>query len=816
MLETHKETKPVPQTDLTQSTQLYISTAEVLRDYSLACLSREVSIIGRREVLSGKAKFGIFGDGKELPQIAMAKAFQKGDWRSGYYRDQTFMAAIGALTWQQFFAQLYAHADVAHDPHSGGRQMNAHFSTHSLDEHGRWRDLTQIPNSSPDISPTGGQMARLVGLGYASRLYRELEELRQFAQFSRDGREVAFGTIGNASTAEGVFWEAINAIGVLKAPVVLAIWDDNYGISVTNKDQVTRQNLSELLKGFQRDAGSDEGFDIYTVKGWDYMALVETFQQAADTARSDHIPAIIHVTELTQPQGHSTSGSHERYKSPERLAWEEEYDCLRQMRQWIIDQRIAPAGELDNIERNAKKLAENARVKAWKAFSLPIYRERQNVADIIKEMEAASAHQEELRQIRKKLVDRLAPYRKDIMAAIRQALILTREENIPAARRLAAWKEEQTAVNTAAYNRFLQDETENSTLNVPEIKPIYSEKPPRLKGFEVLNKTFDAVLARDPRVIAFGEDVGKLGGVNQTMAGLQAKYGPLRVADTGIREATILGQAIGLALRGLRPIAEIQYLDYLLYALQIMSDDLATVHWRSAGGQKAPVIVRTRGHRLEGIWHAGSPMAGIIHLVRGMHVVVPRNMVQAAGFYNTLLLGDDPALLVEVLNGYRLREPVPDNLTEFTIPLGVPEVVRPGDDVTIVTYGATVAIALEAAQILRQVGIEAEVLDVRTLLPFDVDGRILQSLKKTSRILFLDEDVPGGTTAYMMQQVIEKQGGFWWLDDEPRTLSAKAHRPSYGTDGNYFSKPNVEEVFETVYEMMHEAEPGTYPIFYKD
>ncbi len=816
MLEMHKETKPVQQVKPTQNKQLYISSADLLRDYSLACLSREVSIIGRREVLSGKAKFGIFGDGKELPQIAMAKAFQKGDWRSGYYRDQTFMVAIGALTWQQFFAQLYAHADVAHDPHSGGRQMNAHFSSRSLDEHGRWRDLTQIPNSSPDISPTGGQMARLVGLGYASRLYRELEELHQFAQFSRDGREVAFGTIGNASTAEGVFWEAINAIGVLKAPVVMAIWDDNYGISVTNKDQVTRQNLSELLKGFQRDPGSDEGFDIYTVKGWDYMALVETFQQAADTARNDHIPAIIHVTELTQPQGHSTSGSHERYKSPERLAWEKEYNCLRQMRQWLIEQRIAPAGELDNIERNAKKLAENARVKAWKAFSLPIYRERQKVADIIKEMEAASAHQEELRQIRKKLVDRLAPYRKDIMAAIRQALVLTRAENIPVARRLAAWKEEQTAVNTAAYNRFLHDETENSTLNVPEVKPIYSEKPPRLKGFEVLNKTFDAILSRDPRVIAFGEDVGKLGGVNQTMAGLQAKYGPLRVSDTGIREATILGQAIGLALRGLRPIAEIQYLDYVLYALQIMADDLATVHWRSAGGQKAPVIVRTRGHRLEGIWHAGSPMAGIIHLVRGMRVVVPRNMVQAAGFYNTLLQGDDPALLVEVLNGYRLREPVPDNLTEFTIPLGVPEVVRPGEDVTIVTYGATVAIALEAAQVLQRVGIEAEVIDVRTLLPFDVNGRILQSLKKTSRILFLDEDVPGGTTAYMMQQIIEKQGGFWWLDDEPRTLSAKAHRPSYGTDGNYFSKPNVEEVFETVYEMMHEAEPGRYPIFYRD
>lgn len=815
MLETHKSTQPDAKTLSHKETQIYLSTTEILHDYSLACQSREVSLIGRREVLSGKAKFGIFGDGKEVPQIAMAKAFQKGDWRSGYYRDQTFMAAIGALTWQQFFAQLYAHADVAHDPHSGGRQMNAHFSTRSLDEHGRWRDLTQIANSSPDISPTAGQMARLVGLGYASRLYREVAELHQFAQFSRNGREVAFGTIGNASTAEGVFWEAINAIGVLKAPVVLAIWDDDYGISVTNKDQITKQNLSELLKGFQREPDSDEGFDVYTVKGWDYMALVETFRRAADTARSEHIPAIIHVTELTQPQGHSTSGSHERYKSPERLAWEQEYDCIRQMRSWIIEQRIAPAGELDNIERNAKKLAENARVKAWKAFSLPIFRERQEVADIIKEMETASTHQAELKQIRKKLVDRLAPYRKDIMAAIRQVLVLTHQENIPAAQRLAAWKEAHMAAHTAAYNRFLYNETENATLNVPEIPPVYGENPPRLKGFEVLNQAFDAILARDPRVIAFGEDIGKLGGVNQTMAGMQAKYGTLRVSDTGIREATILGQAIGLALRGLRPIAEVQYLDYLLYALQVMSDDLATVHWRSAGGQKAPVIVRTRGHRLEGIWHAGSPMAGIIHLVRGVHVVVPRNMVQAAGFYNTLLQGDDPALLVEVLNGYRLREPVPENLTEFTIPLGVPEVVRPGEDVTVVTYGATVAVALAAAEALAQTGIEAEVIDVRTLLPFDVHGRILDSLKKTSRILFLDEDMPGGTTAYMLQQVIEKQGGFWWLDDEPRTLSAKAHRPSYGTDGNYFSKPNVEEVFEMVYDMMHEAEPGRYPIFYK-
>ncbi len=810
-LKQHKISTP----KTTPSEQIILERSDILRDYSLACQSRAASIIGRREVLSGKAKFGIFGDGKEVPQIALAKAFQKGDWRSGYYRDQTLMLALNTLTLQQFFAQLYAHADPIQEPHSAGRQMNAHFATRSLNPDGSWKDLTQQINTSPDVSPTGGQMPRLVGLGHASTIFRNVQELHHLAHLSRHGNEVVFGTIGNASCAEGMFWEAINAIGVLQSPVVLSIWDDEYGISVANKHQITGGDLSTLLQGFQRQPGSTQGFDIYTVKGWDYYTLVQTYQQAARIAREQHIPAIVHVVELTQPQGHSTSGSHERYKSPERLEWEKDHDCITRMREWIIEQRIAPAGELDQIERNAKKLAENARTKAWKGFALPIFRDREQVGKMIQAIEAESVFADDLRKLRRTMLNKQAPYRKDIMATALQALTLTRTESITAREALMNWRQEETAVHKQSYNKHLYSESDESPLKVPEIKPIWAAKPERLKGYEILNKAFDAILARDPRVVTFGEDVGKLGGVNQTMAGMQAKYGKLRVADTGIREMTILGQAIGLALRGLRPIAEIQYLDYLLYALQTMSDDLATVHWRSAGGQKAPVIVRTRGHRLEGIWHAGSPMAGIIHLVRGMHVVVPRNMVQAAGFYNTLMQGDDPALIVEVLNGYRLREPVPDNLTEFTIPLGVPEVLRAGEDITLVTYGACVQIAMEAAVQLEQADIDTEVIDVQTLLPFDKNGRILESLKKTSRILFLDEDVPGGTSAYMMQEVMEKQGGYWWLDAEPRTLSATAHRPSFGSDGNYFSKPNVEDVFTAVYEMMYEAEPAVYPIFYR-
>ncbi len=813
---TSSQTQQLSQPDLKPlpfSSQIELSRADILRDYRIACESRETSLIGRREVLSGKAKFGIFGDGKEVAQLAWARAFQKGDWRSGYYRDQTFMLAIGALTLEQFFAQLYAHADLTHDPHSGGRQMNAHFASRLLDADGRWQNQTERYNISADLSPTAAQMPRLVGLGYASRLYHELPELQSLTQFSRNGREIAWGTIGNASCAEGLFWEAINAIGVLKAPVIVSIWDDGYGISVTNEHQITKENLSELLSGFQRKTGTRDGYDLYTVPGWDYLQLVETYQKAAQVTRDQQTPAIIHVVEMTQPQGHSTSGSHERYKSAERLAWEDDHDPIRQMRQWIIEQRIAPAGELDNIERNARKLAQHARDKAWTAYTRPIYQERQEAAAIIEQIEAASVHRQKISAMRHRLMEKQSLSRKDVLTAVHQTLLLTRDESIPATRQLAAWKQAQTARHTASYASHLTSESAEAALNVPEVKPVYGDQPTQLKGYEVLNKAFAVMLARDPRVVAFGEDVGKLGDVNQAFAGLQEQFGALRVADTGIREATILGQAIGLALRGLRPIAEIQYLDYVLYALQTMSDDLATLRWRTSGGQKAPVIIRTRGHRLEGIWHAGSPMAGLIHLVRGIHVCVPRDMVQAVGFYNTLLQGDDPGIIVEVLNGYRLRETIPTNLTEFTIPLGVPEIVRAGEDVTIVTYGACVQVALETAVLLQQTGIDAEIIDVRTLLPFDRFGLIGHSLQKTGRIIFLDEDVPGGASATMLQEVLEKQGGFWHLDAEPRTLTAKPHRPAFGSDGAYFSKPNVEELFDMVYEMMHEAEPARFPIF---
>jgi len=806
-LDDHKDQQQTDAPTLQFSEKLFISASDILRDYSLAVQSRQASLIGRREVFSGKAKFGIFGDGKEIAQIALAKAFRKGDFRSGYYRDQTFMFAIGATTIQQFFAQLYAHADIAQEPNSGGRQMNAHFATRSLDENGRFRPLIEQYNSSADISPTGSQMPRLVGLGYASRLYRELEELRQFSQFSHNGDEIAWGTIGNASTAEGMFWEAVNAIGVLKSPVVLSIWDDGYGISVPNEFQMVKQNLSELLAGFQREPGSTDGYDIYTVPGWDYPALIETYQKAARIARRDHVPAIVHVIELTQPQGHSTSGSHERYKSKERLAWEEEKDCLRQMRQWVIEQRLATAGELDQIERNAQKLVENIKVKAWKAYTLPFHKERDEAVALMQAVDSNSAEAEELSK-------KQTPYRREILTAVHNTLIATRQRPSPARARLAQWHQDQIILNRARSGSHLLSESSEAAAHVPELTAVYAPDAPELSGFQILNAAFDAMLARDPRVIAFGEDVGKLGGVNQAFAGLQEKYGPLRVSDTGIRETTIIGQAIGLAMRGLRPIAEIQYLDYLLYALQIMSDDLATVHWRTAGGQKAPVIVRTRGHRLEGVWHSGSPMGAITHLLRGMNVLVPRNMVQAAGFYNTLLQADEPGLIVEVLSGYRLKEKLPENLAEMTVPLGVPEVLRPGDDVTLVTYGAGCRLALDAAEKLAAVGIALEVIDVQSLLPFDVNGRILESLKKTSRIIFMDEDVPGGATAYMMQQVIEAQGGFHWLDVEPRTLTAQPHRPAFGTDGNYFSKPNVQDVFDMVYDLMNEMDPAEYPGFY--
>ena len=794
--------------------RLSLSGEEMLQDYRLAYQSRQASLIGRREVMSGKAKFGIFGDGKEVPQLAMARAYRKGDFRSGYYRDQTFMLATGQTSLDEFFAQLYAHADIEAEPASGGRAMNAHFGTRLLNPDGSWKDLVERYNSSSDVSPTGSQMPRLVGLAYASRLYRELEDLKQFTEFSNNGNEIAFGTIGNATTAEGVFWEAINAIGVLRSPVLISIWDDEYGISVHNRHQMVKENISELLKGFQRELGSRDGFEIVTVRGWDYPALIKTYLDVAETVRREHIPAIIHVNELTQPQGHSTSGSHERYKTRERLAWEGEFDCMKQFRRWILSQGIIKEAELLDLEAEERKQAEQSRKRAWENYLAPIKKDRQQAIQLIEQIASQSPSRDALEETINRLRDNPNPLRRDIMVALRDTLISTKDEEIPARDALIEWKREFRVANEERFGSHLYSQSAGSALKVPEVKAVFSEDSPVMHGYEILNAFFDAAFARDPRVIVFGEDVGQLGDVNQGLRGLQEKYGNLRVSDTGIRENTIVGQAIGLALRGLRPIAEIQYLDYLLYALQILSDDLATLHWRTAGGQKAPVIVRTRGHRLEGIWHSGSLMAGIIHLVRGMYVLVPRNMTQAAGFYNTLLKSDDPAVVVEVLNGYRIRETLPDNIGEFCLSLGVPEVLREGSDITLVTYGATCRIVMEGSQLLSKTGIEAEVIDVQTLLPFDIHQRILSSLKKTGRIVFIDEDVPGGTTAYMMQEVLEKQGGYYYLDSEPRTLPGKPHRPAYGSDGDYWSKPNVEEVFETVYGVLHESEPARFPIFY--
>ena len=789
---------------------------QTLQDYRLAYRSRQASHIGRREVMAGKAKFGIFGDGKELPQLAAARFFQPGDWRSGYYRDQTFMFAAGLYTVQEFFAQLYAHADAEAEPATAGRAMTGHFGTRSLNPDGSWRDQTAQGNSATDVSPTGAQMPRAVGLAYASKLYRQLDELKQFSQFSKNGNEVVFADIGNASAAEGLFWEAVNAIGVLRCPAILTVYDDGYGISVTNESQIAKENISELLMGFQRPPGACcDGYDIYAVKGWDYPALLETYRKAADVARVEHMPSIVHATELTQPLGHSTSGSHERYKSNARLEWEAEFDCLKKFREWIVDQGMASSAELDQMEAEDLQTVEDARRRAWEAYIQPIEQERGQAAGLIEDLAIRSSQKEALAQVMAKLVGIPIPLRRDLSVAIHQALTLVRDEPAPVRQPLIDWRLQLEKASAERYDSYLYLSGPGSVLSVPEVKPIYSENAPVLNGFEVLNANFDAILKREPRFIAFGEDLGRMGDVNQGFRGLQEKYGLLRVADTGIREATILGQGIGLALRGLRPLAEIQYLDYLLYALQIMADDLANLLWRTKGGQRAPVIVRTRGHRLEGMWHSGSPMAGILNLVRGMYVLVPRDMTRAAGFYNMLLRAEEPALLVEVLNGYRLRERLPDNIGEFTVPAGIPEVLRAGADISLVTYGACCRIVLEAAEQLSQVGIEAEVIDVQSLLPFDIQGRIVESLKKTGHILFVDEDVPGGTTAYMLQEVIEKQGGYYWLDSPPRTLPGKEHRPAYGSDGDYWSKPNVEQVFESVYEMMHAVDPAGYPLFFK-
>jgi 2-oxoisovalerate dehydrogenase E1 component len=791
---------------------------EVLKDYRLAYKSRQASLIGRREVLSGRAKFGIFGDGKEVAQLAIAHAFKKGDWRSGYYRDQTWMLGLGVLTLEQFFAQLYAHADLDFEPATAGRAMNAHFASRFINPDGSWKDQTQLYNSSADVSPTGSQMPRLVGLAFASRLYRELESLKEISGFSNRGNEVAWGTIGNASTAEGMFWESVNAIGVLKAPAVITIYDDDYGISVPNKFQMVKENIGEIISGFQRKTARTEkrdgGYDIYTVRAWDYPALLDTYWAAAKTTREFHIPTLVHVTEVTQPQGHSTSGSHERYKSKERLAWEAEFDCNLKMREWMIESEIVTEGELTVLEKADRKEVESIRKKSWEAFQNPILAEREEVLEMLSTLQEETDAKGEIKAIQAQLLNKPIAQRRDQHVAVHAALRELRQNSARGREKLIAWKQAENPRNEARFSSHLYSQTDRSILKVQPVAPIYTEKSPNIKAFDLLNNAFDAIFARDPRVIAFGEDVGMLGAVNQGFHDLQKKYGTLRVMDTGIREVTILGQAIGMAMRGLRPIAEIQYLDYLLYTLQLMSDDLASLLWRTKGGQKAPVIMRTRGHRLEGIWHSGSPMAAIIHLVRGMAVLVPRNAVQAAGFYNTLLKSDEPGIIVEVLNAYRLKEKMPANIGEVTVPVGTPEILRVGKNITLVTYGAMCRIALEAAKELAKMGISVEVIDVQSLLPFDLHGVILESLKKTNRIIFTDEDMPGGTTAYMMQEVIENQGGFHWLDSPAATLSAKPHRPAFGSDGDYWSKPNAETLYDAIYEIMSESNPEKYPRFY--
>ncbi len=786
---------------------------EILSDYRLACESREASLLGRKEVFMGKAKFGIFGDGKEVAQIAMAKVFRNGDFRSGYYRDQTFMFAIGELTMQQYFAQLYAHTDVEADPASAGRLMNGHFATRMLDEDGKFKDLSKLKNSSADISPTAGQMPRLVGLAYASKLFRENKDLHSFKNLSNKGKEIAFGTIGNASTSEGMFFEAINAAGVLQVPMLTSVWDDEYGISVPQEYHTTKYSISKALAGMQRTK-SEKGFEIMTVKGWDYPELIRTYEKAEKICREEHVPVLIHVTEITQPQGHSTSGSHERYKSKERLEWEAAHDCIVKMRQYILEEGIAEEDALDSIEAEAKKAAKAAKDSAWKAFNGQLKEAENSALTLIDSAIEQSAHKDALKEIRKELATTVNPIRMDSERAVRRTMRVIRGEDIPVKQDLMTWIKREENANHDRYSSHLYSESELSALHVEKIDPEYSEQSKVVDGREVLQACFDAALARDPRVLAFGEDVGKIGDVNQAFAGLQDKYGELRVTDTGIRETTIIGQGIGAALRGLRPIAEIQYLDYLIYAMATLSDDLATLQYRTKGGQKAPLIIRTRGHRLEGVWHAGSPLGMILHSLRGIYVLVPRNMTQAAGFYNTMLQSDDTALIIECLNGYRLKEKVPDNVNSFTVPLGQPEILREGEDVTIVTYGSMCRIVMEAANQLQQAGISCEVIDVQTLLPFDLDHRILESVKKTNRVVFADEDVPGGASAFMMQEVVEGQNAWKYLDSKPITISSKEHRPAYASDGDYYSKPNVETVFDRVYQLMSETDPVKYPDIY--
>ena len=785
----------------------------VLNDYRIINESRQTSLLGRKEVLTGKAKFGIFGDGKELAQIAMAKVFQNGDFRSGYYRDQTFMMSINQLTLQQYFAGLYGHTDLEKEPMSGGRQMGGHFGTHSLNPDGSFKDLVNQKNSSADISPTAGQMPRLLGLAYASHFYKVNEDLHQgkFLNFSNKGNEVAFGTIGDASTSEGLFWESINAAGVLQVPMLISVWDDGHGISVPKKYQTTKESISEILKGFQRENGSN-GYEIFKTKGWDYAHLCETYEKAAKVCREQHVPVLVHVEEVTQPQGHSTSGSHERYKSKERLQFEIEFDCIKKMREFIIQNALADDATLNTIEEDAKNAVREAKNAAWSDYLSPIKLEVSEVSNLFDEL-SIGVNGTQITTIKTELNSNKEPYRRDLHNAVKKVLRLTKSENSNSRSKLADWLRLANIENTDRYSSHLMSQSLQQISSINPVAAVYNEEK-LVDGRELLRENFDYILNKYPETLIFGEDSGKIGGVNQGLEGLQAKYGEHRVFDTGIREATIMGQAIGLSMRGLRPIAEIQYLDYLLYALQIMSDDLATVQWRTKGMQKAPVIIRTRGHRLEGVWHSGSPMAMIINACRGINVCVPRNMTQAAGFYNLLLEADEPTLVIEPLNGYRLKENLPSNIGEYKIALGIPETLIEGTDVTLVTYGSSIRIAQDAIKQLEEHGISVELIDVQTLLPFDIHHKIVESLKKTNRVVFFDEDVPGGASAYMLQKVLEEHGGYNYLDSKPITIASKEHRPAYGSDGDYFSKPSADDVFDVIYNLMLEVYPTKYANIY--
>lgn len=785
--------------------------AEVLKDYAVAVTSRECSLLGRREVLTGKAKFGIFGDGKEVPQLAWAKAFKKGDWRSGYYRDQTFMMALDLLSIEEFFAGLYAHTSLEHEPMSGGRQMGGHFATHSLDDKGNFKALKDQYNSSSDISPTAGQMPRLLGLAQASSVYRALDNLDHLKHLSDSGNEVAWGSIGNASTSEGLFWETINAGGVMQVPMVISVWDDEYGISVHAKYQTTKENISAILSGFQREEKLN-GYEIIQVNGWDYPALIAAYNKASELARTQHIPVLIHVQELTQPQGHSTSGSHERYKGPDRLQWERDHDCNLKMRQWIVAQNFATDEELIDLETDIKKKVRQGKNKAWQAYLQPHIQERDTLLTLATPLASKSSKPETFNDILKALKSNREPLRKDIVSASRQMQWLLKQNTSPEKTALQKWHKHLLSQVNPLYNTHLYSEYPNKATNISAIQPQYGNNSELVDGRLVLRENFKSIFQNHPEVLIFGEDSGKIGDVNQGLEGMQDEFGPVRVSDTGIREATILGQGIGMAMRGLRPIAEIQYLDYVLYCLQTMSDDLATLRYRSYGTQKAPLIVRTRGHRLEGIWHSGSPMGGLIHLLRGMYILVPRNMTQAAGFYNTLLKSDEPALVVESLNGYRLKEKLPENLGTFCTPIGVVETLKTGKDLTVVSYGSTLRIVEDAARKLEQdTGISAEVIDIQSLLPLDLNKDIARSVAKTSRLLVVDEDVPGGASAYILEDILVRQNAYQLLDSAPSVLTAKAHRPAYGTDGDYFSKPSFEDIYERMYAIIHEVNPTQYP-----